>query len=245
RVYANEASGYGSVTISVDGGNAQTVSLANTTNSPNGQGEGDVLDYTLTGLGAGTHTLKVVNNGSATVTLDRVEITPLSSTSPALGVSLTEGNVTPVAGQVLPYPINYNNAGSMVDGTGTSASGVVLTETVPANTTADLANSTPGWTLVSGSGGAGSTYRFTVGALSAGTTGSVVFSVDVNGSIPGGTSSLTNTVTITDAAGDTASATRVTPLGTPVATSLAFTQQPTSGETGAALTAAATAAGRG
>jgi cell surface hyaluronidase len=95
----------------------------------------------------------------------------------------------------------------MIDGTGTNAAGVVLTETVPANTTADLANSTPGWTLTSGSGGAGSTYAFTIGALSAGATGSVVFSVDVNGTIPAGTTSLTNTVTITDAAGDSASAT--------------------------------------
>src|SRR5262245_963149 len=200
RVYANEASGYGSVTISVDGGNAQTVSLANATNSPNGQGEGDVLVYTLAGLGAGTHTLKFQNNGTATVALDRVEITPLATSSSALGVSLTDGNVTPVAGQVLPYTINFNNAGSLIDGTGTAAAGVVLTETVPANTTADLANSTPGWALTSGSGGAGSTYTFAVGALGAGVTGSVVFSVVVNSPLPAGTASLSNTVTITDAA---------------------------------------------
>jgi hypothetical protein len=242
KVYANEASGYGSVTITVDGANAQTVSLANTTNSPNGQGEGDVLVYTLAGLGAGTHTLKFQNNGSATVALDRVEITPPVSGSSDLGVSLTDGNVTPVAGQVLPYTINYNNAGSVVDGTGTNATGVVLTETVPANTTADLANSTPGWTLTSGSGGAGSTYTFTVGALNAGVTGSVVFTVDVANPLPSGTANLTNTVTITDAASDSASATLVTPIGTPVATSLAFTQQPPNGETGVALTPAVTVA---
>jgi hypothetical protein len=66
---------------------------------------------------------------------------------------------------VIPYTINYNNAGSMVNNTGTGATGVVLTETVPANGTGDMANSTPGWTLSSGNGGPGSTYTFTVGNL--------------------------------------------------------------------------------
>jgi hypothetical protein len=113
---------------------------------------------------------------------------------------------------------------------------------VPANTTADLANSTPGWTLTSGTGGAGSTYTFAVGALNAGVTGSVVFTVDVNSTIPNGTSSLTNTVTITDAASDSNSSTLVTPFGSPVATSLAFAQQPGNGETGVALTPAVTVA---
>src|SRR5262249_36294229 len=129
----------------------------------------------------------------------------------------------------------YNNAGSIVSGTGTNASGVVVTETVPANTVADLSNSTPGWTLTSGSGGAGSTYTFSVGALNAGVTGSVVFTVHVNSTLPSGTSSLSNTVSISDANGDQNSATLVTPLGTPVETSLAFTQQPGNGESGVAL----------
>jgi uncharacterized repeat protein (TIGR01451 family) len=244
KVYADEASGSGSVTISVDGGNAQTVSLANSTNSPNGQGEGDVPVYTLSGLGSGSHTLKFLNNGTATVALDRVVITPPISSASNLGVSLTEGNITPVPGQALPYTINVTNAGSFTDGSGTNATGVVLTETVPANTTADLANSTPGWTLASGSGGAGSTYTFALGALSAGATASAVFTVDVNSSIPAGTANLTNTVTVTDAASDRATGTRVTPLGAPVATSLAFTQQPSDGEPGTALTPAVTVAVR-
>jgi hypothetical protein len=240
KLYADEASGFGSVTVSVDGGNAQTISLANTTNSPNGQGEGNVMIYSLTGLGAGTHTLQFINNGTATVALDRVEITPPATTAADLGISLTLGGVNPVAGQVLPYTINYNNAGSIVGATGTNAAGVVLTETVPTNTTADLSNSTPGWTLTSGSGGAGSTYTFTVGTLNAGVTGSVVFSVDVNSSIPAGTANLSNTVSISDTGGDTNSATLVTPFGIPVETKLAFSQQPSNGEAGMAITPAVT-----
>src|SRR5262249_15926020 len=72
----------------------------------------------------------------------------------------------------------------------------------------------------------------------------VVFTVDVNGTIPAGTTSLTDTVTITDAAGDSSSATLVTPFGAPGATNLDFTQQPGNGETGVALTPAVTVAVR-
>ena len=133
---------------------------------------------------------------------------------------MTDGNVIPVPGACIPYTINYNNAGSIVNGTGANAAGVMLTETVPANTIADLANSTPGWTLASGNGGAGSTYTFAVGGLDAGVTGSAVFSVDLNANIPAGTTSMTNNVTITDAAGDTASGTQhADPAGEPGAPS--------------------------
>lgn len=122
-------------------------------------------------------------------------------------------------------------------GTGVNATGVVLTETVQANTTADLANSTPGWTLVSGGGGAGSVYTFSVGNLNAGVTGSVVFSVDLNVSIPTGTTTVSNNVSITDSAADTASTTRTTPIPPPAESSLIFSQEPPAvGSAGIALT---------
>jgi hypothetical protein len=210
-VYANESSTAGSVTISVDGGNASTVSLVNPNGSPNFQGEGDVLVYTASGLSAGTHVLKF-QNASGVVGLDRVEITPQAAGA-ALGVSIADGNVTAERGGVLAYTINYSNAGSISAGSGVSAAGVVVSETVPDNTTADLANSTPGWTLVSGTGGAGSTYVFVVGNLGAGVTGSVVFAVDLSATIGAGVGNLTNSVGISDAAGDSAVASRLTPVG--------------------------------
>jgi hypothetical protein len=210
-VFANESSTAGSVTISVDGGNSQTISLANPNGSPNLLGEGDVQVYGIADLSAGSHTLTFID-ASGTVALDRVQITPAAS-APALGVSLTDGNVTAERGGVLPYTINYNNAGSLLAGTGVNATGVVLAETVPANTTADLANSAPGWNLVSGNGGAGSIYQFNIGSLNAGVTGSVVFSVDLNTSISAQTTSLTNVVSLADSASDTANSLRMTPLG--------------------------------
>jgi hypothetical protein len=237
RVYANEVSGYGTATFSVDGGNVQTVTLSPANSSPNGQGAGDVLVYTLSGLGAGTHTFQLLNNAASnTISIDRVEITPPTGSAAQLGVSMTDGNIIPTAQSVIPYTINYDDAGSIVNGLGTAAASVVLTETVPANTTADLSNSTAGWTLTAGNGGAGSTYTFAVGALGAGVTGSVVFAVDLNASIPVGTTSVTNTVTITDAAGDHVTASRSTPIPPAAETRLVFTTQPpATGSAGIAL----------
>src|SRR5262249_52025890 len=157
-----------------------------------GQGAGDVLVYTVTGLGPGTHTLEILNNAASNViSIDRVEIAPPAGTPAQLGISLTDGNITPTAQGVIPYTINYNNAGSVVNGNGRGAAGVCLMEAGPANPTADLADSTPGWTLASGNGGAGSTYTFAVGNLGAGITGSAVFSVPLNANIPAGTTSIT------------------------------------------------------
>jgi hypothetical protein len=237
KVYANEVSGYGTATFSVDGANTQTVALSPANSSPNGQGAGDVLVYTDSGLGPGTHTFKILNNlATNRISIDRVQITPPIGSPAQLGVSMTDGNIIPTAQGVIPYTINFNNAGSILNGTGTNATGVVLTETVPANTTGDLANSTPGWTLTSGTGGSGSTYTFTVGSLNAGITGSVVFSIDLNANIPVGTTTITNTVSIADAAGDRVSANRSTPIPPPTETKLVFTNEPpASGSAGVAL----------
>ena len=295
-VYANELTSYGTATFSIDGGGTQTVTLKPANSSPNGAGAGDVKVFTASGMSAGTHTLKILNAASGNViSIDRVQITPLSTANASLGVSMTDGNVVPVAMGVVPYTINYNNAGVLdsapvftgtttsgratvtgifstsglfaglsvtgtgipantqiqsVDsqtqvtltnsatasgtisitpvgtGTGVNATSVVLTDTVQANTHADLANSTPGWTLVSGSGGAGSVYTFSVGNLNAGVTGSVVFSVDLNATIPVGTTTVSNSISISDAAADAASASRTTPIPPPAESGLIFSQEP-------------------
>ncbi len=241
KVYANELTGYGTATFTVDGSHLQTVTLTPANTSPNGDGSGDVLVYTVSGLtGSGLHTLKILNNAAGNIiSIDRVEITPPTGTPAELGISATDGNIIPTAQGVIPYTLNYNNAGSIVSGTGTNATGVVITETVPANTTADLNNSTAGWVLTSGSGAAGSTYTFTVGALNAGVTGSVVFSVDLNASIPVGTTSITDSFSISDAAADMANGARLTPVPPPAEVKLVFsTEPPANGSANIALSPA-------
>ena len=239
KVYVDYKSGYGTATISVDGGNAQTVTLTPTNSSPNGQGEGDVLVYTLTGLSSvGIHTLKVLN-ASGTISLDQVEILPAANTHSTLDITGTDGNVIPAAQGVIPYTINYTNAGSIVNSTGVNATGVVMDETVPANTTFSAVNSTPGWTLISGTGAAGSTYAFTIGNLAAGATGSLVFSVQLNAQIPPNTPTITDNFTITDNAGDNVGGSRITPIPPAEETQLTFLQQPpATGGAGVALSPA-------
>ncbi len=96
--------------------------------------------------------------------------------------------MTAAAGQTLSYTIHYSNAGTI------GSTGVVVTETVPVNTTYNAAASTAGWTLVSGS-----TYQFSVGTLNAtSATGTLVFAVTVNSSLPNGTNSVSDTVSIAD-----------------------------------------------
>jgi hypothetical protein len=242
NVYANELTTYGTATFAIDGSSTQTAVLKPANSSPNAAGAGNVLVYTATGLGSGTHTLEILNNAASNIiSIDRVQITPPATANASLSISMTDGNVVPAVAGIIPYTINYTNAGSILNSTGVNATGVVLTETVQANTTADLTDSTPGWTLVSGSGGAGSVYRFQVGNLNAGVTGSVVFSVDLNSSIPAGTTTVSNNVSISDAASDTASATRTTPIPPPAEAKLIFSQEPpANGSAGIALSPAVT-----
>ena len=70
-VYANELTAYGTATFSIDGGSMQTVTLSPANSSPNGAGAGNVLVYTVSGLGAGTHTLQILNNAASNVISDR------------------------------------------------------------------------------------------------------------------------------------------------------------------------------
>ncbi len=112
--------------------------------------------------------------------------------SPDLGVSISDGGVAPARGQSLVYAVNY----TLAAGAG-NATGVVLTEAVPANSSFNAGLSDPRW-----SRGSGSTYTLSLGTLAAGASGSVPFAVAVNSSLPPQVVSLSNTAWIADDGAD-------------------------------------------
>jgi len=111
--------------------------------------------------------------------------------APDLLITKTDGGVTVQPGDSYTYTIFYTNVGNQ------AASGVTLTETIPAYTTADLAASDPGWTCPSGVS-AGSVCELTVGALSVGSSGTVTLTVTVDSLLPSGVSTLYNYIVIAD-----------------------------------------------
>jgi len=142
-----------------------------------------------------TNNASVVDDGT-----HGADLTPLNNqatdvdvlnATPDLTITKTDGNVTVTTGDLITYTLGYNNVGNQ------NATGVVISETVPANTTFNSAGSTSGWSCTNGAI-AGSVCNFTIGNLSVGTSGSVNFAVTTNATIPAGVNNITNTATITD-----------------------------------------------
>ncbi|HEX7491131.1 MAG TPA: hypothetical protein VF337_05465 [Candidatus Limnocylindrales bacterium] len=93
----------------------------------------------------------------------------------------------PVAGQPFTFHANYHNAGNQ------TATGVVLTETVPVGTT----YTGSGWVCASGTD-AGKTCTFAVGSVNAGASASADFVVTIVNPIPTALISIDNTVSVAD-----------------------------------------------
>ena len=114
-----------------------------------------------------------------------------------LTVTKTNSATSASPGDTVRYAIGYRNAGTAL------ATGVTLTETVPAHTTFDAAASDPGWDCNGAAPGdgdaapAGSTCTLDVGDLAPSATfETVVFAVVIDDPLPAGVSRLTNTVVI-------------------------------------------------
>ncbi|HEX3131762.1 MAG TPA: right-handed parallel beta-helix repeat-containing protein, partial [Thermoanaerobaculia bacterium] len=94
-----------------------------------------------------------------------------------LELTVSDGTPSTAKGATITYKLSYANRGA------DSATGVVLTATVPANTTFDPTGSASGWQRV----GTSNTYRLTLPELKPGQEGTALFAVKVSTTVPVGT----------------------------------------------------------
>jgi uncharacterized repeat protein (TIGR01451 family) len=119
------------------------------------------------------------------------DTTPVTA-APDFSITKSDSGASVLPGGTVSYTLTYANSGNI------GATGVVLTETVPANTTFNAGASTAGWVCLPNNN-AGSTCTLAIGSL-AGASGSqnATFAVDVTISLPGGTTQISNTASIAD-----------------------------------------------
>ncbi|PYT16814.1 MAG: hypothetical protein DMF51_03810, partial [Acidobacteria bacterium] len=121
----------------------------------------------------------VITNSAFSI--DSVETAPVSGTAitttvtsaPVLTVSATDAPDPVAAGGTITYTLSYSNSGN------SGATGVILSDTVPANTT-----------FVSAAGGgslAAGVVTWSIGSVAAGTSGSVTLTLRVNTPLANGT----------------------------------------------------------
>lgn len=127
--------------------------------------------------------------------------------SPDIALTKTAGAASVAPGDTVTYTLAYQNIGNA------GASGVVLQETVPADTTFNPPAASPGWSC-SPNNNAGSSCTLAVGAVAASASGSRTFAVTVGSPLPAGTTSIGNTA-CSQAAADLNSANDCSTVTTP------------------------------
>lgn len=151
-------------------GDGGTVNFAVTINATQAAGQTNIVNTVL-----------IADDGGVTETASDSDTLVAA---PDLAVTKTD-NLTQVgAGQTLTYTIGYSNVGTQ------GATGVVLTDELPANLTFSSANN-PGWTQ------SDDTLTYTVGTVAAGATGNVTLQLTVASSAQVD-DTITNTVEIAD-----------------------------------------------
>ncbi|MFN8483234.1 MAG: isopeptide-forming domain-containing fimbrial protein [Anaerolineae bacterium] len=137
------------------------------------------------------------NNNTSTDT------TPITA-SPKFTLTKADDVVQAKPGDVVRYTLTYTNIGNQ------DATGVVITDLVPTNTTFNAGGSTPGWSCADGAP-AGTSCTYTIGAVAGGGTGQVVFAVKLDKPYPADKPPVENTATLTDDRGNTAEGSDITP----------------------------------
>lgn len=115
-------------------------------------------------------------NASATLTV----------TAPDIALAKDDSLTSLVPGQTTVYTLTVSNIG------GRDATGVVVTDTVPAHMAFNAGNSDPGWSCVP-DGNPGSTCTYTVGNLAAGSSVAIHFALSLDSPAPAGLDEVTNT----------------------------------------------------
>ena len=111
---------------------------------------------------------------------------------PELGIVKSYTGPIPQPGETIAFDLDFANDGNQ------GATGVTISETVPANTTFNAGASTGVWSCADDSP-AGTPCDLVVGGLAgAGAGGSAVFAVDLDDPLPPGTGSVVNTASIAD-----------------------------------------------
>ncbi len=156
-----------------------------------------------------TFTADVSNITTDVWTFGHVWFTEVSAVPYAVvELSKSDAGVTAEAGDTITYTLSYVNTG---DG---AATGVWITETVPANTTFNATASSAGWTAVDAD-----TYTFSIGSLAPAEADMVYFAVDVDSDIATTVTSIDNMAYITGddlSVGNASDSTPVTHIEPPV-----------------------------
>src|SRR5204863_532785 len=119
------------------------------------------------------------------------DTTPVTG-APDLSIAKSDGGASVAPGGTLAYTLTFANSGSR------GATGVILTETVPASTTFNSGASTAGW-VCTPNANAGSTCTLAVGAVVAGDGNhTATFAITVANPLSGTVTQIANTATIAD-----------------------------------------------
>jgi uncharacterized repeat protein (TIGR01451 family) len=179
------------LTVLVDPAGAGTTSPSGTTSYV----EGTEVTVTATenpgyqfdewsGACSGDGACVVTMDADKTVTANFVQLPP------DLSIIKEDGGEGVRAGDTISYVLTYYNDGG-------DATGVIITETVPANTSFDSVASTAGW-VCEPDGSAGSVCTFDVGEVANGDGGMVIFAVTVDDPLPIEVTEIDNTAVIGD-----------------------------------------------
>ncbi|WP_257387372.1 beta strand repeat-containing protein [Tahibacter caeni] len=130
-------------------------------------------------------------NTAVTPTLNDATVCFVDLAPPDLSLTMSDGGASVAPGGTVSYTLGYANGG------GQAATGVVLTETVPANGTFNAGASTAGWSCTPNNN-AGSTCTLAIGSVAGAGSGNASFAVTVGNPVAAGVTQLSNTASIAD-----------------------------------------------